>query len=158
MIQKFLVAHDTLLDKLFTEDGPEFGPHVDQRLHNNVDITLLVLERVALCAVEEGGNCVIQLAFEVTLLEVLFHFSGHPLEVNDRAFSRVNMVSYIDRHVEDQLLVFHGVLRELLGAQAALKGHYLFEVVAHIRRQDHLDYDLSHVPVLRFTQQLEDVV
>lgn len=34
----------------------------------------------------------------------------------------------------------------------------LFEVVRNVARQDHLRYDLAHVPVLRLRQQLEDVV
>jgi len=68
------------------------------------------------------------------------------------------MVSYVDRHVQNELFILHGVLGEFLRAQSALKGHYLFEVVADVGRQYHLDYDLSHIPVLCFAQQFKYVI
>lgn len=39
------------------------------------------------------------------------------------------MVSYVDRHVQNELFILHGVLGEFLRAQSALKGHCTTQVV-----------------------------
>lgn len=68
------------------------------------------------------------------------------------------MVSRIHREIEDELFVLHRVLREILRRNAAFESIYQVEVIRKVTRGNHLDYDLTDVPVLSLTQQLKDVV
>mmetsp|Transcript_46435 Transcript_46435/g.34112 ORF Transcript_46435/g.34112 Transcript_46435/m.34112 type:complete len:87 (-) Transcript_46435:582-842(-) len=68
------------------------------------------------------------------------------------------MVSRVDAHVHQQLPIFSCVFRELLRRQPSFERHYHFEVGGDVRGQDHLDYYVSHVPVLSFTQLFENVI
>ena len=84
-------------------------------MNDDFDVTELELEWIALGSVEERRDGVAHFLFDVTLLEVLFHLGGHPFEVHDATLARVAVVGGVQAHVQDHLLVFRGVLWELLG-------------------------------------------
>jgi len=68
------------------------------------------------------------------------------------------MIGRIETHVQNDLLVFAGVLGEFLARETTFESHDLFEVIGDVCGEDHFDNDLAHVPVLRFRQQLKDVI
>jgi hypothetical protein len=122
-LEELGVLFDSLDYELFSEHRPEFAPGVHEGLHNHINVPLLVFEWVTFCSVVEGCDRVVQLSLEVSLLEVLLHLGSHPLEVEDAALGGVGMVGSVHGHVQDELLVFHGVLRELLRRASAFEGH-----------------------------------
>jgi hypothetical protein len=122
-LEELGVLFNSLNDELFSENRPEFAPGVHQGLHYHINIPLLVFEWITFCSVIEGCNGVVQLSLEVSLLEVFLHFRSHPLEVQDRALGRVGMICGIHSHVEDELLVFHGIFREFLRRASTFEGH-----------------------------------
>jgi len=61
-------------------------------LHNDFNVADLEFERVTSGSIKERRDSVTHLLFNITLLEVLFHFCGHPFEVHDAAFARIAMI------------------------------------------------------------------
>jgi hypothetical protein len=84
-------------------------------LDNDFNVADLVLEWVTCGSIEEWRNGVAHFLFDVTLLEVLFHLSGHPFEIHDAALARVAVVRGVEAHGQDHLLVLSCGFRELLG-------------------------------------------
>ena len=99
------------------------APRVKQRRRYHIDVAQLESERVARGSVEERSDSEVKLALEVTLLIVLFHLDGHPLEVKDGGLGAGGVVRAVQDHVHDQLLVIHRVFWELFRRHSALERH-----------------------------------
>jgi len=132
-LKELSVLFNSLDNEFLSEDRPELAPGVHQGLHYYVNIPLLVFEWVTLGSVVEGCDRVVQLSLEVSLLEVLLHLRSHPFEVQNGALRWVCVVRSVHGHIEYELLVFHGVFRELFRRAPAFEGHNLLEVVRHVR-------------------------